>query len=104
MVYTRGVAEPDTYLREIEDLAAQNLRQPLAIVGFGGWIDAGFAATGAVKYLVEHMAAERIADLDPEPFYAFTDTRPRVSHPAPGRRLHLRAPRLRRDRGGALSG
>ena len=80
------MAEPDTYLREIEDLTAQNLRQPLAIVGFGGWIDAGFAATGAVKYLVEHMAAQRIADLDPEPFYAFTDTRPRVSHPAPGRR------------------
>jgi hypothetical protein len=80
------VAETTEYLREIEDLAAQNLRRPLAIVGFGGWIDAGFAATGAVKYLVEHMAALRVAELDPEPFYAFTDTRPRVSHPAPGRR------------------
>jgi proteasome assembly chaperone (PAC2) family protein len=80
------VADPDNILREHEDLSAQNLRRPLAIVGFGGWIDAGFAATGAIRYLVEHMAAQRIADLDPEPFYAFTDTRPRVSHPAPGRR------------------
>jgi proteasome assembly chaperone (PAC2) family protein len=79
------VAETD-YLREFESLEAQNLRRPLAIVGFGGWIDAGFAATGAVRYLVEHMSAQRLAELDPEPFYAFTDTRPRVSHPAPGRR------------------
>jgi proteasome assembly chaperone (PAC2) family protein len=80
------MAEPSEYLREIEPLEAQQLRRPLAIVGFGGWIDAGFAATGAVRYLVDHLAANRVAELDPEPFYAFTDTRPRVSHPAPGRR------------------
>jgi proteasome assembly chaperone (PAC2) family protein len=86
MVYTRRVADPEHSLREIEALDSQNLRRPLAIVGFGGWIDAGFAATGAVRYLIEHMAAQRLAELDPEPFYAFTDTRPRVSHPAPGRR------------------
>jgi hypothetical protein len=80
------VGETDGSLREIEDLASLNLRRPFAIVGFGGWIDAGFAATGAVKYLVEQMSATRVAELDPEPFYAFTDTRPRVSHPSPGRR------------------
>jgi len=80
------MAEPSEYLREIEPLEAQELRRPLAIVGFGGWIDAGFAATGAVRYLVDHLEASRVAELDPEPFYAFTDTRPRVSHPAPGRR------------------
>jgi proteasome assembly chaperone (PAC2) family protein len=80
------MAESSEYLREIESLEGQELRRPLAIVGFGGWIDAGYAATGAVRYLVDHMSAVRIAELDPEPFYAFTDTRPRVSHPAPGRR------------------
>ena len=80
------MAEGSEYLREMEPLEAQNLRRPLAIVGFGGWIDAGFAATGAVRYLVDHLKATRVAELDPEPFYAFTDTRPRVSHPAPGRR------------------
>ena len=53
--------ETNGYLREIEDLASQNLRKPLAVVGFGGWIDAGFAATGAVKYLVEHLEATRVA-------------------------------------------
>ena len=80
------MAETSGYLREFEDLGSQHLRRPFAIVGFGGWIDAGFAATGAVKYLVEHLSATRVAEIDPEPFYAFTDTRPRVSHPSPGRR------------------
>jgi proteasome assembly chaperone (PAC2) family protein len=81
------VSESDGYLRIVEDLEALQLRRPLAIAGFGGWIDAGFAATGAVRYLVEQLDARRVAELDPEPFYAFTDTRPRVSHPAPGRRV-----------------
>jgi predicted ATP-grasp superfamily ATP-dependent carboligase len=80
------MGEMDGYLRAIEDLEAQHLRRPFAIVGFGGWIDAGFAATGAVKYLVEQLDAKRVAEIDPEPFYAFTDTRPRVAHPSPGRR------------------
>jgi predicted ATP-grasp superfamily ATP-dependent carboligase len=80
------MGEMDGYLRAIEDLESQHLRRPFAIVGFGGWIDAGFAATGAIKYLVEQLDAKRVAEIDPEPFYAFTDTRPRVSHPSPGRR------------------
>jgi proteasome assembly chaperone (PAC2) family protein len=80
------MGEMDGYLREIENLESQHLRRPFAIVGFGGWIDAGFAATGAVKYLAEQLDAKRVAELDPEPFYSFTDTRPRVSHPSPGRR------------------
>lgn len=77
-------ADPHSALRILEDLDAQNLRQPYGLVGFGGWIDAGFAATGAIKFLVDNLNATRVAELDPEPFYAFTDTRPRVSHPAPG--------------------
>lgn len=79
----------DGALREIEDLASLQLRRPFAMVGFGGWIDAGFAATGAVKYLVDHLEAPRVAELDPELFYAFTDTRPRVTHASPGTREPL---------------
>jgi len=55
----------DGSLRTFEELDSLHLRRPFAIVGFGGWIDAGFAATGAVKYLVEHLEATRIADIDP---------------------------------------
>jgi hypothetical protein len=80
------VAESGGPLRILEDLDAQQLRRPFAIAGFGGWIDAGFAATGAIKYLVDQLDATRVAELDPEEFYAFTDTRPRVTHPAPGQR------------------
>ena len=86
-LYCAAVSETDDALRELEDLGSLGLRRPFALVGFGGWIDAGFAATGAVKYLIEHLSATRVAELDPELFYSFTDTRPRVSHPSPGRRV-----------------
>ncbi len=74
----RDVADLDTYVRFFEPLEQVQLRRPVALLGFGGWIDAGFAATGAIRYLVDHMPSRRIAELDPEPFYSFTDTRPRV--------------------------
>src|SRR4051812_28872569 len=72
------VADLEQYVRTFEPLAGLQLRRPVALLGFGGWIDAGFAATGAVRYLVDHLPTRRIAELDPEPFYSFTDTRPRV--------------------------
>jgi len=72
------VPDLERYVRVIEPLDGLKLRRPVALLGFGGWIDAGFAATGAVRYLVDHLPTRRIAELDPEPFYSFTDTRPRV--------------------------
>ena len=68
----------EQYVRLLEPLETLGLRRPYAVLGFGGWIDAGFAATGAVRYLVDHLPTQRFAELDPEPFYSFTDTRPRV--------------------------
>lgn len=84
--YTRSVGETDSHVRVLEDLQAQRLRRPYAVVGFGGWIDASTAATGAVHYLVEQLGAHRVAELDPEAFYTFTDTRPHVSTGGVGRR------------------
>jgi proteasome assembly chaperone (PAC2) family protein len=72
------VADADNGFREIQDIDALVLRRPVAVLGFGGWIDAGFAATGAVRYLVDQLDAQLIAELDPEAYYSFTDTRPRV--------------------------
>jgi len=72
------VADSDNGLRLVHDLDALLLRRPYAVLGFGGWIDAGFAATGAVRYLVDQLDAQLIAELDPETYYSFTDTRPRV--------------------------
>ncbi len=72
------MSDLERYVRLLEPLEHVQLRKPIAVLGFGGWIDAGFAATGAVRYLVDQLPARRIAELDPEAFYSFTDTRPRV--------------------------
>lgn len=54
------------------------LRDPILIAAFKGWNDAAEAASGAVRFVVDSFAARRIAALDPEEFYDFTETRPRV--------------------------
>lgn len=51
---------------------------PVLVVAFGGWNDAGDAATGALDHLAEHWDARRLAEIDPEDFYDFTATRPVV--------------------------
>ncbi len=54
------------------------LTDPVLIVAFAGWNDAGSAATHAVEFLVGGLQATRFAELDPEQFYDFTEQRPRV--------------------------
>jgi hypothetical protein len=36
------------------------------VIAFGGWIDAGQAATGAVRHLVRELPAARLASIVPE--------------------------------------
>jgi proteasome assembly chaperone (PAC2) family protein len=48
------------------------------VMAFGGWIDAGQAATGALRHLVRDLSATRLAWLDPEQFFVFTQERPEV--------------------------
>lgn len=55
-----------------------NLRSPALLVAWEGWNDAGDAATTAVRHIRDRLGAEPFADLDPEPFYDFTTTRPNV--------------------------
>jgi len=55
------------------------LVDPIMIVGFAGWNDAGDAATGAVEHLADVWNAEPLASIDPENFYDFTQIRPNVS-------------------------
>ena len=62
------------------------------VVAFGGWIDTGRAATGAVRYLVQHLSAPLMAEIDPEEFVMFTHRRPTVRWSAPGIR-DIRWPR-----------
>jgi proteasome assembly chaperone (PAC2) family protein len=48
------------------------------VMAYGGWIDAGQAATGALRHLVRDLSAARVARIDPEQFFVFTQERPEV--------------------------
>ena len=42
------------------------------VVGYGGWVNAGRAATGTLRYLVRHLSAQPLASVDPEAFFILT--------------------------------
>ena len=65
---------------------------PTMVVAFGGWVDAGEAATGALRYLVRQLVATPLAAIDPEDFCDFTQLRPMVRLSAEGERT-IRWPR-----------
>lgn len=54
------------------------LHEPILIAGFEGWNDAGDAASSAIEFLRDRWDAAPFADIDPEEFFDFTTTRPRV--------------------------
>ena len=56
------------------------------VLAFGGWIDAGRAATGALRHLVRDLPAAPLARIDPEEFFVFTQERPEVRLRADGGR------------------
>jgi len=66
---------------------------PTMVMAFGGWVDAGEAATGALRYLVRQLAATPLATIDPEEFVDFTTIRPVVRLSAEGERT-IRWPRI----------
>lgn len=55
-----------------------HLHEPVLILAFEGWNDAGDAATTAVRWLRDRWASEPLAEIDGEEFYDFTSTRPQV--------------------------
>jgi proteasome assembly chaperone (PAC2) family protein len=59
---------------------------PTLVMAFGGWIDAGRAATGALRHLAGDLGAARLARIDPEAFFVFTQERPEVRLRADGGR------------------
>src|SRR5678816_3482976 len=56
------------------------------VIAFGGWIDAGRAATGALRHLARDLGADRLARINPEEFFVFTQERPEVRMRADGGR------------------
>ena len=50
----------------------------MLIAAFEGWNDAGNAATMAAGHVADRLDASPLAEIDPEPFYDFSTTRPLV--------------------------
>jgi proteasome assembly chaperone (PAC2) family protein len=80
------VADPAELIHYLPDAEALLLREPHALVAFGGWIDAGSGGTGGVRHLIGNLKSRKLAEIDPEEFYSFTDTRPLVSIVGAGER------------------
>ncbi len=77
---------------EIEDLP--ELHDPVMILAFEGWNDAGDAATRVIEHLTELWDAETVAAIDPEDYYDFQVTRPRVVNQGQGRGIHWNTTRI----------
>ena len=74
---------------ELEEVPA--LREPVIVMAFAGWNDAGEAATTAVRFLGERWSARRFGHIDPEEFFDFTSARP-VIRLGPGVQRELEWP------------
>src|SRR5215468_4713598 len=78
---------------EVEFHSEPPSNMPTMVVAFGGWVDAGEAATSALRYLVRQLVATPLATIDPEAFVDFTTLRPVVRLSAKGERT-IRWPRI----------
>src|SRR5437764_1556766 len=54
------------------------LRAPAVVCAFKGWNDAADAASSAATFVGSALGARRFATIDPEEFYDFQATRPRI--------------------------
>jgi len=70
------------------------LRQPVLLAGFGGWGDAGSAASIALRHVLGDPAPPASAMLDPSACYDFTVARPLSTRSPDGRRWSLEYPKV----------
>ena len=65
-------------MEHVRWLSQPTLRQPIVVAAFTGWNDAGDAASGAIRHLIETWNAIPLAEIDPEEFTDFATIRPHV--------------------------
>jgi predicted ATP-grasp superfamily ATP-dependent carboligase len=70
------------------------LRRPVLLAGFGGWGDAGSAASIALRHLLGDVAPPATAMLDPSACYDFTVARPLSTRAPDGRHWSLEYPKV----------
>ncbi len=54
------------------------LRNPILVIAFEGWNDAGDAASISARQIAEHYHTSEFATIDPEAFYDFSSSRPLI--------------------------
>lgn len=65
----------------------RSLREPVVVLAFDGWNDAGSAATDAVLHLIDASHARIAFELDPEDYYDFQVNRPMALTAPEGRAI-----------------
>ncbi|HEY7703337.1 MAG TPA: PAC2 family protein [Acidimicrobiia bacterium] len=75
----------------LETTGMPNLRNPVALLAFAGWGDAGESSTGAAQEYLTALEGEVFARIDPDEFFEFQARRP-VIHMDDGIR-HISWPR-----------
>ena len=65
-------------LEHIVQYERPDLVDPVLITAFSGWNDASEVATTAVRFLITRYQAPKLAAIDAEEFFVFTETRPTV--------------------------
>jgi predicted ATP-grasp superfamily ATP-dependent carboligase len=65
-------------MEHVRWLSQPTLRSPVVVAAFTGWNDAGDAASGGVRHLIEDWGATALAEIDPEEFTDFATIRPHV--------------------------
>jgi proteasome assembly chaperone (PAC2) family protein len=60
------------------DHRPDGLRAPALVCAFKGWNDAADAASTALGHVIGALDARQFASIDPEEFYDFQNTRPRI--------------------------
>jgi len=71
----------------IHETSAKRLKH--MVVVFSGWADAAEGASSAIKFLQRKLKSKKFAEIDPEEFYDFSQTRPHTSRTRDGkRRIH----------------
>lgn len=65
-------------MEHVRWLSQPTLKNPVMVAAFTGWNDAGDAASGAIRHLIETWDATPLAEIDPEEFTDFATIRPHV--------------------------
>lgn len=79
-------------MSEMNYLDKPQLNQPVLIMGFSGWANAGSVSSESLDYLQRRLKSRHLAIIDPDLFHDFTSNRP-TAKISSGRLESLKVPR-----------